>query len=368
MAVSGALYAFEPQLRIWWGEAVTPVDDAESLRSPEALGAGLRAQGMEGEARWFLWPEDRRLPAWVGWETPAGDALDLMVDPVHGALLPRATAVHRFFRTVLDVHRALTLGETGRLIVGSATLILVASTLSGLFLGVRRWREARQVWFPKRRERATPVPRLRWRLWHRLIGAWATPWLLVVAATGLVWAFTWYANALKQIGGPPRFSHAPTLVEPVAEGSLAWEALWQTALATRTGNGAMRLMLPRGADQPVRFEWSPPGALSAASRSRLFLHPQTAEVIGVQQLEEFSFGERLVRWAYPVHTGLIAGFWGQLGAALGSLTVPFFFASGIYLWRARRRTARRATTLSKTQPQPSCFESTKSCPPRSAAS
>src|SRR6185369_15439557 len=55
------------------------------------------------------------------------------VDPYTGAVLAKAQG-EDFFRMVMQFHRWLAAGETGKLIVGASTIGLIVLCLSGLFL------------------------------------------------------------------------------------------------------------------------------------------------------------------------------------------------------------------------------------------
>ncbi len=336
IALTGALYAYEPQLRAWWGEPVTPAT-LEGLLSPSEVTQKIRAIGQAGKLSALRWPEEPTLPLWVIWKDPDGARRDFMVDPVTGAELPRAEQARAFLHGVLEVHRTLTLGPTGSIIVGVAAFCLLTLTLTGLCIGVRRWRDAPRLWFAVRSERKSRSPRIRWRFWHRLVGAWATPWLLLMPLTGMVWSFEAYGNLIKSLGGPPRFDAAPPAVAGDFSSPSPLDAIWRRCLETGAGPLRMRLMLPDQPGLPVRFEWSPPEVPSHAMRSRLFLDSSTGAAIETQRWEDFSSGEQLVRWAFPLHTGRVFGIVGQTIAFVGSLTIPFFFVSGLYLYAKRRR-------------------------------
>ncbi|MDQ8202928.1 PepSY-associated TM helix domain-containing protein [Pelagicoccus sp. SDUM812003] len=344
IAITGALYAYEPQLRAWWSEKIEAWTPA-SVLSPRELNETVWSWGVDGAATAYRWPEDDQAPVWVIWRTEQGERLDFMLDPSTGQRLPRAEAARVFFHGVLDIHRTLTMGEAGTKIVGGASAALLVLTISGLFIGVRRWRDAKRVWIPARSESRSRHPSVRWRFLHRIVGAWGTPWLLLMPLTGMVWSFDTYSAFLKQLGGPPQFPAYPTL-QASGEGDAAvdLDRIWENCLTKVPQQTAMRLMLPTSPSQPARFEWSPEAAVSFAMRSKLFLDPKTGYVIEQHPWEAFSSGEQLVRWAYPLHTGRIAGVFGQTVAFLGALTMPFFFGTGLYLYLARRR-KRRASEL-----------------------
>lgn len=104
-----------------------------------------------------------------------------------------------FFSFVLDLHRNLLLGETGKLIVGISVLIFVFMLISGLVL-----------WFPEKLKHLKKSFSVKWKArfyrlnydLHNVLGFYATIVLLFIALTGLYVSFSWVKNAMiVSLGG-----------------------------------------------------------------------------------------------------------------------------------------------------------------------
>jgi sulfite reductase (NADPH) flavoprotein alpha-component len=335
MALSGALLAFEPQWRKAWSETPSSTDSGPLLSPPE-LAEQLAAQGIADRVTYISWSDPSTFPATIWTERSDGTIHRYALDPRTGERMPRAEAAYEAYWILLDLHRKLAMGSIGEGIVAWSAVGLLVISVTGLGISVRRWRQWTQIWWPRPRERKTAGIQL--RLWHRWIGAWVTPWFFLMALTGMVWAFDGWNALLRGFGGPSKLVEVPTLD---AADSIAWDTIWSQALAARgEASGAMRVRWPRSPQQVVQFEWSPAHVPSSAMRSRLFFAPESGAIVATHPYADFTAGEQLVRWAYPLHTGKIAGLPGQMLAFLGALTLPFFFVSGILLYLRRRQKAR----------------------------
>jgi uncharacterized iron-regulated membrane protein len=106
-----------------------------------------------------------------------------------------------FFTTMFKLHRWLLDSRStredmsiGKLIVGTATLLLVIIVLTGLVL-----------WLMHSKKSVKISVRHGWpRFWHDLHvsgGVYATIFLLALALTGLTWSFNWYRNGFYNLFG-----------------------------------------------------------------------------------------------------------------------------------------------------------------------
>ena len=94
-------------------------------------------------------------------------------------------SLHDFFHIVLDIHRSLFIGITGRIITETVTSWSVILLVTGAFL-----------WWPRKKDRLNgvlvprlnQVPRKRLRDLHALAGFYHLPVLLVIVTTGLFYS------------------------------------------------------------------------------------------------------------------------------------------------------------------------------------
>ena len=154
-------------------------------------------------------------------------------DPYTGELLGDATG-QDFFGLMLQLHRFLAMGDTGRQITGACTLILVFFCLSGLYLRwPRQWKSWR-AWLTldwKKKGRS-----FNWDL-HSVAGTWCLVFYLLAALTGLSWSYEWYNKGLTRLlSDSPQNERvrggrgpAPSGPAPTADYSAMWSSIYSAA-------------------------------------------------------------------------------------------------------------------------------------------
>src|SRR6188768_1732766 len=121
------------------------------------------------------------------------------LNPYSGEVLKVKDENADFFRIVLVGHFYLWLPPTiGQPICASATLVFLVMMISGLIL-----------WWPKNKKAAKQRFKIKWRArWrrknydlHNVLGFYITWIAIILAATGLVFGFQWFANGMYTIAG-----------------------------------------------------------------------------------------------------------------------------------------------------------------------
>ena len=202
MGITGATVSFQDELLNLLNPSVLKVQKLDSGVLPPAE-LVRRVEAREGKQVSMLWVGvDSDSAARVFFTPPPGERRGQMryVDPYTGDYQGDATG-QDFFGLMLQLHRFLAIGQTGRQITGACTLMLIFFCLSGLYL---RW----------------PRQALNWRAWltldwakkgrsfnwdlHAVAGTWCLIFYLLAALTGLSWSYEWYNEGLQRL-----FSDAP---------------------------------------------------------------------------------------------------------------------------------------------------------------
>lgn len=100
-----------------------------------------------------------------------------------------------FFGWMKKLHCTLFLGETGRMIVGLSTLLLVVEVITGYDL----WLKFARKGFARSLRWTKPTKRLGL---HVAGGFWCGLPLLLMALTGLTWAFGWFSDLVYALFDP----------------------------------------------------------------------------------------------------------------------------------------------------------------------
>ncbi|MET0243536.1 MAG: PepSY-associated TM helix domain-containing protein, partial [Flavitalea sp.] len=111
------------------------------------------------------------------WTTGDGDARKSFIDPRSGKIFGDFTEQSEFFKWVTSLHRSLFLHETGRLLIGITSFLLILITISGIVLVVQRQQSFKR--FFAKIESGNFA-----QYYHVLFGRFALFPILIIAITG----------------------------------------------------------------------------------------------------------------------------------------------------------------------------------------
>ena len=245
---------------------------------------------------------------------------------VDDSLRQRRHAVLNFLE---ELHNQLLGGSTGEHVNAIGGGLLFAMSLTGIVL----WWPGRQNW----KRALTVLWRARWARvnfdLHVAFGFWTLLFVAMWGLTGLYFGF------------PFQFRKAVAIVSPVVEmpKSSQWkpgqpvrpmDEFIQKALSRFPGNelvfltygvqeenGSIVVLLSRNRRIPLEV-----------ARDIVYLHPATLEILGTEQSAHWSWGDKLLMWAYTAHFGDFGGLttkviWVVLGLVPAGLTV-----TGYLMW------------------------------------
>jgi len=248
-----------------------------------------------------------------------------------------------FFTVMYRLHRFLLQSRPkgdgifwGKRIVGISTIIFVFIIITGIV-----------VWTPRRgRSWASHFKisiRHGWhRLWYDLHvagGMYVALLLLVMALTGLTWAFPWYRTAFYGILAPEKNELSTTendsfniaANEPTDTTTLTQFAVWQRVYdAVKQRSNYVEVSI---SSDEVRARISDCGNRRASDYYEF--DTATGAITSVELYKNTSNNSKLRGWVYSLHTGSWGGFWVRLIyfiAAMFGATLPL---TGYYLWIRR---------------------------------
>lgn len=351
MGITGATYSFQDELlRLFNPQSLkVQVRDSGVLPPAELV---RRVEAEQGDKVSMLWVNVRSdEAARIFFTPPPGERRGLLryADPYTGALQPEVSG-QAFFDLMLQLHRFLAMGDTGRQITGACTLMLIFFCLSGLYL---RW----------------PRKALNWRAWltldwakkgrafnwdlHAVAGTWCLLFYLLFALTGLFWSYEWYRGGLNTL-----LADAPAAGEqrkrgegrgrPPAPGKDAaplvvdYDAIWASLQAAAgPGLSTYNLRLPPAGGQPATLFYLLDTAEHERAFNTLSLDPATGVVRQHDRYTDKSFKAQLLASVYALHVGSYFGLTGRILVTLASLSMPLFFVTGWLLYLDRRRKKRQ---------------------------
>ena len=345
MGITGATVSFQDELLNLLNPSVLKVEKLDSGVLPPAE-LVRRVEATEGKQVSMMWVGvDSGTAARIFFTPPPGERRGQLryIDPYTGAYQGDASG-QGFFDLMLQLHRFLAMGQTGRQITGACTLMLIFFCLSGLYL---RW----------------PRKALNWRAWltldwakkgrsfnwdlHSVAGTWCMIFYLLAALTGLSWSYEWYNKGLQKL-----FSDAPNSEQrkggrgkpgpagpaPVAD----YDAIWASIQKAAGPDLSMyNVRMPPAAGQPATVFY----LLNSSPHERAFnmisLDPATGVVKKHDRFEDKSYKAQLLGSIYALHVGSYWGLTGRILVTIASLTMPLFFITGWLLYLDRRRKKRQ---------------------------
>jgi len=265
---------------------------------------------------------------------PGGDAEGFVVtvNQYNGRELGNASTANQFMNLVNGLHTHLlmeTHRETGKLIVGVASIFLLFLSCSGLVL----WWQRKLVvvnWSASPR-------RLNFDL-HNVLGAFCSLFLFCFSLTGM--ALTWDESTSKFVNWvthSDRLPSNPDIPQPATGAApLEIDKILLAARAALPGAEIDSLSVHQGEPVDVRMRF--PEDRTPVGRSRVGLDPYTGGVLNVWSTRSAPIGFKINRmWIREIHSGDIFGWPTQILACVVSLALPILTITGTLIWWHRSR-------------------------------
>ncbi|MGY2366854.1 PepSY domain-containing protein [Pseudomonas azotoformans] len=349
MGITGAAVSFQDEILRALNPSVLTVEKREAgVLPPAELVRKLEATEGQTVAMLFVESESGNA-ARVFFTPPPGERRGQLryFDPYTGDYMGDVVG-QEVFGFLLQFHRFLVMGDTGRNITGACTLILVFFCLSGLYLRWPRQVASWRAWLTldwRKKGRA-----FNWDL-HSVFGTWCLLAYLLSALTGLYWSYDWYSQGLtKLLSDAPQNERvrkrgpAPEGPAPVANYDAIWSSIYSNA---GPGLSAYNIRMPAVAGQPATVYYLLNNSPHDRALNQINLDPATGEVKSHDRYASKTLGSQLLTSVYALHTGSYFGLVGRIILTLSSVLMPLFFITGWLLYLDRRRKKRQVRDARK---------------------
>ena len=355
MGITGATVSFEDEILRALNPSVLQVEkQLAGVLPPVELVEKI--EGASGKKVAMIWVEtDSGNAARVSFTPPPGERRGEMryFNPYTAEFMGHAVG-EDFFGFMLQLHRFLAMGDTGRQITGACTLILVFFCLSGLYLRWPRQWNSWRVWLTldwKKKGRS-----FNWDL-HSVAGTWCLVFYLLAALTGLSWSYEWYNKGLTQLlSDAPQNERvrggrgpAPSGPAPTADYAAMWSSIYSAAGPNLS---AYNIRMPPVAGQPATVFYLLNTSPHDRALNQISLDPATGVVKRVDRYSDKSLKAQLLTSIYALHVGSYFGIVGRIILTLSALTMPLFFVTGWLLYLDRRRKKKQIKDARKGLVQP----------------
>lgn len=353
VSVTGCIYVFEQEIRHYTQryQFVTPQDQpylppsrirqltAEQVFGREADSLGKHLQNIS------YYTGDKA--ATVSYKDPRKGQVLFYVNPYDGKLLYKRYYNRDFFRIMLKGHMYLWLDpKIGKPVIATAVLLFVVLLITGLIM-----------WWPKNLKKANAnksfkikwsasFKRLNYDL-HNVLGFYVFLAAFVIAATGLVWGFEWWAKSsywvtsggksLQPLKRP--FSDTATLT---ARYTLPEDRVWQQAReAYFPITGMIQIQLPVKTSDPIGLVHNPKEGTHYSRQFRYFDRYTLAEIKGGgvynTPYDKAPLSDKIYRANYDIHVGAILGWPGKMLAFFASLICASLPVTGFLVWWGKKK-------------------------------
>jgi uncharacterized iron-regulated membrane protein len=348
IALTGALYAFREEI-----EAVTQA----SYRTVEEQDAPFLPPSQVKDIAQRVIPEQHLHSVLYRGKDEAIEVIFYEPDPLFysavylnpysGEVITSKDLTANFFHFILQGHYYLWLPpELGQPVVATATLIAVVILLSGIVLWWPRNKAGvkQRLWFFWKRN-ATSTKRKVYDL-HSILGFYILSIALILALTGLVWGFQWFADAVYATAGGEK---SLTYQEPPSDTTRiqlmssderpAIDRVWERMSAEYPNAAVIDVHVPSSPTSSIYVFVKRDEGTYWRSDYRYF-DQYTLEEISAPHLwgkfEEATAADKLLRMNYDIHVGAILGLPGKILAFFASLIVASLPITGFLIWLKRR--------------------------------
>lgn len=234
------------------------------------------------------------------------------------------------FRTIIDVHHTLAMGELGRWIMGISGLLLLGNIFIALHMA---WPHRSVRWKNILIPLSKGPKKARLYSWHRAIGFWFAIPILLVAGAGTAIVFRKSSNWLLGIEASERPIIPPvkTVIIPVTQAVAVAEEHVPGGKMT----GVWFPDINRGAYRIVMLE--PGEARRAYGSSSLLIDARTGKLLYSDVSSQWGLNQIIANGFFTLHTGELAGLPGRITVMLSGFLLATGSVVGLMLWKQRKR-------------------------------
>lgn len=252
------------------------------------------------------------------------------VNPFTGELIENYNHRESFFYAVMDLHRWMLSGDTGKLIVGISSSVFLFILITGLILW---WPKTRNVLKQRLRIKADGGwKRLNHDL-HIVLGFYSCIFLFVFAFTGLAWSFEWFNKAIYTVtGSEMKPAKAPELSYDSTGQKINYDQALAVARQLEPAAHFYSVAPPKDSIAPFTITVLPVSAVHESATDMYYLDTYTGKRVGQFRWSDRNRGQRVRATFKPVHVASIYGMPSKIVGLVVCLFGASFPVTGLILW------------------------------------
>ncbi len=255
------------------------------------------------------------------------------VDPYTGVIKEIYNHRESFFYFIMDLHRWMLAGDTGKLIVGVCTIVFLFILITGIIL-----------WWPK--NKAILKQRLKVKTgagfkrlnhdYHVVLGFYSSIFLLILAFTGLAWSFEWFNDGIYSLTNSSKERAKPLKSFLLPDQTAGAENALIKVMGEQSAK-YYQVALPKDSTEAFSVTVLPNDAPHESATDTYFVDQYSGTLLGVQPFASRNKGQRIRATFKPVHVASIYGHTSKAIGFLACLAGTFFPISGVIMWINRTR-------------------------------
>lgn len=352
VSITGCILVFEDEIRDMTTPYLHVQETGASLLPPSRLGE--IAEKARGKQASYITYNGQGYSASINMKGAKKKSMAEVVylNPYTGEILKVKNMKDDFFRFILKGHYYLWLpDEIGKIIVPAAVLMFLILLISGIVL-----------WWPKHfrnlKASLTVKRKARWRRvnydLHNVLGFYAAIILFVIAATGLVFGYQWFARSLYFVtsgGKTIVMTHKPSSENPNDSTVIITDRILKTVLQEKlyTASTSITIYYPEKVKDAIMMYYNPDSYTHFRRDTRYFDRYSGKELyakgsgLSNGRYKDASTEDVIKRMNYDLHVGAIMGLTGKLLAFLASLIAASLPVTGFLVWWGRNHKVKRTS-------------------------
>jgi uncharacterized iron-regulated membrane protein len=334
-AVTGGLYVFREEFeRVIYPRLMFVEPQPQIISYNEQLAKGAATLPAGATVHGISISDDPTRATSITAEIGHEHYVSVYVNQHTGAVLGQLDYDRSLFGVILNIHRTLLAGTTGRVIVELATSWGVILIVTGLYLWwPRRGSKALGVWLPRLRGKSYVI----WRDWHTVPGFYFSALAFLVMGTGLfftiIFARGYQAVAYVTNSYPASYLSPPKSIRKEGAANLGVDEI--IAAASREQNQKeMYVDFPHTAEDCFTIyagSYDSPSTLTF-----LYIDQYSGATLDAIRWRDIPAAAKVQVSAYAIHIGSIYGLPTKVLAVLICLMIVAMSVTGAAMWWLRR--------------------------------
>lgn len=346
VCLSGTVYTFRAEIERWLEpeKFYAKHPGASQLMSADSM-ITLIEKKYQGTVSSLSVPAGNDMNWQVSVKKGKGKPKTYFVNPYNGEVAgEQGGSTSDFFSTVMKLHRWLLMEQsTGRVIVGTATIIMFFMLLTGLIL-----------WFPAQLRYIKQGLKIKfsgnWKRLnhdlHNVLGFYAFLVLMIMTLTGLCWSFEWYRNGASNVLGAQVFKgRGEKPLKSQSTGRTQEATIANLLLQANTlfpYDGGSRVTIPEEEGDALTVVKSATGFFAVAGADKAQFDYFTGKPLKVERFSDKALNVQVASSIKLLHTGEMFGTASKIIYFLACLIATSLPVTGTFIWINKFRKKKKA--------------------------